>query len=1179
MLADFKNEFTVLKNLNHPHITRILDFGYDEKLKRYYFTSEFIEGKDLFAATEGRLFEQILEWIIQALRALAYLHSYGIHHFDLKAANLLVGSDQSLKMIDFGLASMRPPDKRIGTPSYMAPEIINRERPDGRADLYSLGVLFYYCLTRQNPFRASGVEETLQRQQMLTPPLPSKINKHLPRFLDPILMRLLEKNPANRFPHATEVIREINHLSPKKFPLETAETLLSYIPEEGRFIGRESELQTLKEIFEEIYKKQPSRSQIILISAERGCGKSRLLKEMKYHAQLQQVTVQAASCREKEQIPDWLAQLSLVSEKNTAPRLFILDDAELLQNQEEWLTSLKASLSRLSYHAGEAVSGTLVLVGVEAGNPFLHDSLEGFVEKVIPLQPFTKEEFSDYIVSLTGLDNPPPLLRSGLYKRTGGTPLFVTEVLKSLIRQGALFDAGGRWKETMFEDVGVDFSKIDLPENLEELLFARYRTEPPESQILLQVISVFRRPVSLLEIAGVAETEDVVLPLSRLVQGGTLSKREIVYEWTNLLMGEVIYKQLSQEESGAWHEKIAGFLESQGGEVSPEETAFHKAHVRDPEKAILETIRLGNFYLERGRGHQATQAFGWGLQRLTPKDPRRPEFLMKLGEAYLIHQEYPKALQTLEEAEAIFTRENSTSNRRLDNLLRIGGTYFKTGYNKKAKEFFSKTRKLLQEFKEDHVHRLICANFEGAILFQEGKLKEAESVFLESRKSWHQQLSTAEKARVTNNDLGLVTLTEGKTNEALRIFREDLDYYTSIQDELLMARNHYNIAEACFVLQEYGETIDHYKKVIPLTQKTENWELLFRTYNGLGNVYNMIHDEDNSAQHYQRGLELSEKMGDLRSASSISINLAIIENKRKDFQKALGSLKPALFFFKKLRLKSAFDWNSLARGLLEQADIERQTGNFDKARASLDEALVMVRHAEGMKGQVFWILQAKVELLLEQGKKKEAKALLAEVQESIQEERQQQKFEELLQKIGGHSSKRIIPVKINGKIAGTLTLNPDFSIKAGQVLELSIPLSPSLPLKGKIEDKTAYDPTKCWDDYKTLILAKAYQASHFRPQPTAKILGIGIATLYRVIRQKGLMDENHPFYRETFHYQSGKKLREYLPEIFKAALAHARQRPYRAIALLKVSPGFFYKIMKIRSSPAGPRGRGGGRSR
>ncbi|MDO8644348.1 MAG: serine/threonine-protein kinase, partial [bacterium] len=442
-LEDFKHEFSLLKDLNHPNIARILDFGYDATLNRHYFTTELIDGTNIFDATAEKNVMAILELMVQALRALEYIHSRHIFHFDLKAANLLVTqkSPSTVKMIDFGLASMEPAEKMIGTPSYMAPEIINREHPDGRADLYALGVLFYLCLTRENPFRGAGIQETLKNHQMLEPPPPSKFNKKIPSYLDRILLRLLEKNPANRYQRAWDALRDINRHTGNQFPTETGETLLSYIPHEGQFIGRLEEQILLKELFQETLRKEDG-FKIALILGKKGSGKTRLLREMKYHSQLQQIPVLWGTVTEPSSFSHFLEALETEPKSSPQPRLFILDNLEGLEETDEKTKKLIGIISTLFYlRSASPQAPLLILLGAETNfqKTSVWKLLEGFIGKEILLKPFSKKDFEEYLITFTGLKKPPPLLTEGLYKRTGGNPLFVTEVLKSLVLQGALF--------------------------------------------------------------------------------------------------------------------------------------------------------------------------------------------------------------------------------------------------------------------------------------------------------------------------------------------------------------------------------------------------------------------------------------------------------------------------------------------------------------------------------------------------------------------------------------------------------------------------------------------------------------------------------------------------------------------------------------------------------------------
>src|SRR3990167_8216830 len=89
-LQNFKNEFSILSELNHPGIARILDFGFDPKIEKYYFTSELIEGRDFFTATELLPMEAVEDLVVQILRALSYLHSRGIYPLTINPQNFLV---------------------------------------------------------------------------------------------------------------------------------------------------------------------------------------------------------------------------------------------------------------------------------------------------------------------------------------------------------------------------------------------------------------------------------------------------------------------------------------------------------------------------------------------------------------------------------------------------------------------------------------------------------------------------------------------------------------------------------------------------------------------------------------------------------------------------------------------------------------------------------------------------------------------------------------------------------------------------------------------------------------------------------------------------------------------------------------------------------------------------------
>ncbi|MCJ7507586.1 MAG: serine/threonine protein kinase, partial [candidate division Zixibacteria bacterium] len=150
-----KTEFVLLKELVHPGIVEVYDFGYNED-GRPYFSMEYIKGKGVEEAFKEKGYDFLYGFIWELCEILGYLHSRGIVHCDLKLDNLkVVESLFGIKLLDFGLSEKigsRVGRQLKGTLDYMAPEIFSGGSLDGRTDLYSLGIILYQVTTSQLPF-------------------------------------------------------------------------------------------------------------------------------------------------------------------------------------------------------------------------------------------------------------------------------------------------------------------------------------------------------------------------------------------------------------------------------------------------------------------------------------------------------------------------------------------------------------------------------------------------------------------------------------------------------------------------------------------------------------------------------------------------------------------------------------------------------------------------------------------------------------------------------------------------------------------------------------------------------------------------------------------------------------------------------------------------------------------
>jgi predicted Ser/Thr protein kinase len=205
----FTREAQALAQLNHPNIVQVYDFGRTDEF--FYFVMEYVDGVNLRALIrEGKLApEQALKIVPQICDALQFAHDEGIVHRDIKPENILVDKKGRVKIADFGLAKLlgRAPEELsltgtgqlMGTLGYMAPEQLQEAHAvDHRADIYSLGVVFYEMLTGKLPIGRFDP--------------PSK-KVHVDVRLDDVVLRSLESEPARRYQHASEIKEQVDMIT------------------------------------------------------------------------------------------------------------------------------------------------------------------------------------------------------------------------------------------------------------------------------------------------------------------------------------------------------------------------------------------------------------------------------------------------------------------------------------------------------------------------------------------------------------------------------------------------------------------------------------------------------------------------------------------------------------------------------------------------------------------------------------------------------------------------------------------------------------------------------------------------------------------------------------------------------------------------------------------------------
>jgi tetratricopeptide (TPR) repeat protein len=211
-LARFRTEAEAVARLQHPHIVQIYEVGLLAGLP--FFSLEFVDGGSLEKKLAGKPWpaREAARLLGTLAGAMHYAHQHGIIHRDLKPANVLLTADGTPKITDFGLAKkLDAPESSqtrtgtlMGTPSYMAPE---QARGDGKevgplADTYALGAILYELLTGRPPFQAPTILDTLDQVQHQEPVPPTRLQPKVPRDLETICLKCLQKEPAKRYANA-----------------------------------------------------------------------------------------------------------------------------------------------------------------------------------------------------------------------------------------------------------------------------------------------------------------------------------------------------------------------------------------------------------------------------------------------------------------------------------------------------------------------------------------------------------------------------------------------------------------------------------------------------------------------------------------------------------------------------------------------------------------------------------------------------------------------------------------------------------------------------------------------------------------------------------------------------------------------------------------------------------------
>jgi len=303
-LVRLEHEGEVLRKLRTPEVAPVVDLGREDH--GVYLVQSFIPGVTLQTRL-SRAPLAVRETLTLACRLMAALktaHAHGVLHRDIKPANLVVDEDSPLQratLRNFGMAregrlDAEGREQLLGTALYLSPEqagLLNRE-VDERSDLYAAGNVFFECLAGRPPFQGNTVGEVLRQHLTAPPPDLRSLGRNVPRALEELIQRLLRKDPRERYQSAEAVLADLQAIAEllDRGVAEPAVVLGAHDRRltlvEPSFVGREDELAALAAQLE---RARQGMGGLVLVEAESGGGKTRLLDELAQRAACRGVSV------------------------------------------------------------------------------------------------------------------------------------------------------------------------------------------------------------------------------------------------------------------------------------------------------------------------------------------------------------------------------------------------------------------------------------------------------------------------------------------------------------------------------------------------------------------------------------------------------------------------------------------------------------------------------------------------------------------------------------------------------------------------------------------------------------------------------------------------------------------------------------------------------------------------
>ena len=831
----FHREFRALSRLDHPNVLKVYGSGIYQN--RPYFSMELLDGRDLRdevddwrAMPPARRFERSREVLIQLSRALEYIHDRGWVHRDITPTNIMLLPDGKVKLMDFGVvkepgADMTIAGEVVGTVAYIAPEQIRGGQLDARADLYSLGAVLYLMLTGRRPFNARTLAGYLDKHLNRAPRPPHDLAPTVPRDLDAICLRLLEKDPNKRFASATHLLFTLNA---ERSPSDSN-------PLAGRGLtGRAWERAHLRETVALL---EGGRGNVVLFEGESGMGCSRLVSEgIRLTRQLGLPVIWSQNQNPTQ--PAFLglreAYRTLTVDAAGPPALvnaFEGSDREDRADLYAVCTAFRdllagaAPLQLCVEDIDRADRGTLevieYLVRNLAEHPVLFvfsrrppadpDPLSGLLGAAnthhIKLSPLPAAAVEEMVLHHIDNSDAAQALSVRLHRESEGNPFIIEQMIRGLVDAKVIID-----RAVCLTVTELETAALPIPHSIREALEKQLRGLSVEALEVARLVGLARQEVDaeFLQLASALQEGELFGALDELVDAGLLKERWVggveYFELSHMRLQDVLLEAMPIVARRALHRRLGLSLEQlnrHNVDSIVELLAYHFDEAGSSSKAYAYMVWAAE-KLQRQAFTADALRF---LDRAVELEPRTREYMT------LVDAEKRRASMLLRRASALYhlgqwekAVETATQ---ADNLARglsddplLARTATELASQARAMNKFDEAAAQLQralshaEAADDSRLRIVPLYEEGAMRWGEGDLSAASTLLGEALKL-SERYGDSRGLALGANGLGVLAMCEGRSAEARRYFDKAITVCEAhgLLERLSIART--NLAELC----------------------------------------------------------------------------------------------------------------------------------------------------------------------------------------------------------------------------------------------------------------------------------------------------------------------------------------------------------------------------------------------